>query len=686
MFINSPQSTAADRDLYPLPPSIEQYQPQQVQLFPEMDYFAMESTQFYLDPNFAFDPSLVEFPLLDMAQTQSSGPGEAIDAGLVSGQQKSKSRIRASRACIACRSRHMKCDSVEPVCTRCQLYDKPCIYTKSRRGGSHKAPPAPTTEPKTTPQMQTPVSGSGSRSANRTPSTDIDAENDNTCNPSWETPSNPLTFPEFSPTFSPFEARSMSQEIDLTSSYYEFFNNAHPVVLPKRHFQARLRSDPSPLEYLLPVMHYIGSVYHPEIPSSPYLQVAETALSSSTLPIDGFSVQALTLFALARHCSDEYAIAEKYVDRAIDIALALGMNKQEWAGQNGDGDAALMESWRRTWWLLYTVDGLFATISHYCTHRLQNVEMDVDLPCEDAEYESGDIPQPHTFTHYDSREFHDQEITFSSLTYLLDAIRMLSHSMSIIHSPHEPGDKALTSTDAKFVNWGLYLPHCKREIVRPDGTVDETMFFAHLVVNTELLLLHRPVSHLPYSPFETRSKCTPPHPHTSPSPSVQRSLAMHTAKALEALSTSITLFALPGENIKHSPIATCALALAVMAQASACRLFSYGSGGNTGRERLYAEGRDRVRLGLGALRAGVRVWGLARRSVGEVVGVARELLEGDGNRKRDVNGNGNAEVEGHLKDKAKSASSRCESIESSGVDAEMGVGADVAAVSEGMTV
>lgn len=72
--------------------------------------------------------------------------------------------------------------------------------------------------------------------------------------------------------------------------------------------------------------------------------------------------------------------------------------------------------------------------------------------------------------------------------------------------------------------------------------------------------------------------------------------------------------------------------------------------------------------------------------MGEVVGVARELLEGDGNRKRDVNGNGNAEVEGHLKDKAKSASSRCESIESSGVDAEMGVGADVAAVSEGMTV
>lgn len=83
----------------------------------------------------------------------------------------------------------------------------------------------------------------------------------------------------------------------------------------------------------------------------------------------------------------------------------------------------------------------------------------------------------------------------------------------------------------------------------------------------------------------------------------------------------------------HSPIATCALALAVMAQVSACRLFSCGTGdrGNgRGLREKYEEGRDRVRLGLGALRAGVRVWGLARRSVGEVVGVARVLLVGDG--------------------------------------------------------
>lgn len=116
-------------------------------------------------------------------------------------------------------------------------------------------------------------------------------------------------------------------------------------------------------------------------------------------------------------------------------------------------------------------------------------------------------------------------------------------------------------------------------------------------------------------------------------------MAMHTRKALEAMQASILLFALPCETEagKHSPLATCALALAVMAQVSACGFFMYGDGvgsgclGVGGGERAYSEGRDRVRLGLGALRVGVKVWGLAKRSVGEVVGVARELLVGGEN-------------------------------------------------------
>lgn len=95
---------------------------------------------------------------------------------------------------------------------------------------------------------------------------------------------------------------------------------------------------------------------------------------------------------------------------------------------------------------------------------------------------------------------------------------------------------------------------------------------------------------------------------------------MHTAKALEAIESSVLLFALPSPHIKHSPIVTCALALAVMAQVSACNhVLKPGT-------KVYEASRGRIRLGLGALKAQVGAWGLAKRSVKEVAGVARELL------------------------------------------------------------
>lgn len=93
----------------------------------------------------------------------------------------------------------------------------------------------------------------------------------------------------------------------------------------------------------------------------------------------------------------------------------------------------------------------------------------------------------------------------------------------------------------------------------------------------------------------------------------------------------------------HSPIVTCALALSIMAQVSACNFVKgcsedgdSGEGEREGYEdngfgkklggRSYESGRERIRLGLGALRSQRSVWGMAGRSVREVSGVARELL------------------------------------------------------------
>jgi hypothetical protein len=84
---------------------------------------------------------------------------------------------------------------------------------------------------------------------------------------------------------------------------------------------------------------------------------------------------------------------------------------------------------------------------------------------------------------YDNREFSEDEIVFSSMTYFIDCMRGGSNMLGFHLQAYEPGDKVIKSADAKFVNWALYLPECKLNVVKKDRKVDETMFLAHLIIN-----------------------------------------------------------------------------------------------------------------------------------------------------------------------------------------------------------
>ncbi|KAE8446843.1 hypothetical protein EG329_011620 [Mollisiaceae sp. DMI_Dod_QoI] len=580
-----------------------------------MDSFVTaDSFQFYLDPSFS-DVDFANLP--DLSQALS-------DPFLLDSEPpaKRRTRLRAAKACLACRSRHMKCDSVEPKCTRCQLDDKTCVYTKSRRGGSHKVSPS-----NSSPQGQCPSTSISSNG--RTPGLETDPG-------SLESLASIPTIDSFVYADGVEDAPSDERrEDDMGAFFYKYFHPAHPIALPRAQFLSRCRSDPDSLKYLIPVIEYIGSVFNTSIDSDRYKMIADQAFNSASLPPTGFSVQALVLYALARHCSDEFDVANMYLERATDMALSIGMDRRDFAILRGDGDALLSESWRRTWWTLYMLDAIFASIGHHPTHRLQDIEFMVDLPCEDTEYESNKIPsRPRTFEEYDNREFLDEDVVFSSMTYLVDAIRIASSNMPNINSSFCPGSRTIAAADAKVVNWFLYLPKCKQEAVKEDGEIDETMFLAHMTINIEKMLLHRPHSALTFSSIEARSKCTPPADYRQPG-DMQRSILLHTAKALEATSTAIMMFALPAPMIKHSPIVTCALALVVMAQVSACNhVLRPSDMARTDekakrRAEAYELGRDRVRLGLGALRSTKHVWALARRSVREVVSVSRELLTGE---------------------------------------------------------
>ncbi|KAK6463346.1 MADS box transcription factor [Scheffersomyces coipomensis] len=56
----------------------------------------------------------------------------------IESQTSKSNRKHASRACLECRKRHFKCDSVEPICGRCSKSNRDCIYVESHRGGSRK--------------------------------------------------------------------------------------------------------------------------------------------------------------------------------------------------------------------------------------------------------------------------------------------------------------------------------------------------------------------------------------------------------------------------------------------------------------------------------------------------------------------------------------------------------------------
>lgn len=317
------------------------------------------------------------------------------------GNRRRKTRMRASRACIACRSRHTKCDGVEPVCTRCQVEEKTCVYTKSRRGGSGR------------------LLGGEQQSGGRRNVT-IGASTDS--QPS-ETHVNPITTCLTTPyprKFTAFRHNSGSSEGTSTSisdvvddgrsylsRYFEFFHNAHPIVLPRKKLLSRIHSNPDSLQHLLPILKYIGALYTPGVQTDVLLQAAHQKLNEESLPKNAFSVQALLIFSLAIHCSDEYKAAEAYLDKAIDIALSINMDTQSFAWENAGGDAVIAESWRRTWWTLYCIDAIFAAISHYSSHRLQDRIGDVGLPCEDKAFNSGVCLSPLPYLFYLNIETND---------------------------------------------------------------------------------------------------------------------------------------------------------------------------------------------------------------------------------------------------------------------------------------
>jgi hypothetical protein len=85
---------------------------------------------------------------------------------------------------------------------------------------------------------------------------------------------------------------------------------------------------------------------------------------------------------------------------------------------------------------------------------------------------------------YDNREFAEEEIVFSSFTYLIDLGRILGAILEVGTEVGLPFDPGVIKADSNLVNWALYLPKSKKSVIKESGSADEILFQAHMLFNT----------------------------------------------------------------------------------------------------------------------------------------------------------------------------------------------------------
>jgi hypothetical protein len=168
---------------------------------------------------------------------------------------------RVVLACVQCRGRHVKCGSEQPRCNRCKRDGKECVYQKSRRGGLDKAALERRwlrllreAEDARKVRMGREDDGERRGGEGRNPTEDqealdIDTGSSTTGGRRRGEEGNQLAF-----------------RIDgerLLELFFKDFWPSFPVILPLHYLRARRLDGNYGLNELIPVLHWIGSLYTP---------------------------------------------------------------------------------------------------------------------------------------------------------------------------------------------------------------------------------------------------------------------------------------------------------------------------------------------------------------------------------------------------------------------------------------
>ncbi|KAF2115109.1 hypothetical protein BDV96DRAFT_494084 [Lophiotrema nucula] len=536
------------------------------------------------------------------------------------GQNAAAARTSVAVACVPCRSRHLKCDG-GVRCSRCRADGVDCTYIKSRRGwkGKRKSKPGENGAPTET----TTLNGSNGLvhgNVQQLPSPEYSYSPELALGGPLSSAPQSLGLVAAAPSITQYNLNGTQRlnhfgttgPPDAISAFFLYFYDSHPFVLPQARLLELFKSRAAPLLEL--AVQFMGSSFLPAVPTEMYKEALNRTIMGANYPKDVYSVQALCLFAIGLHAHNDVPRAGQVFGIAQGLTLEIGLNRLDFALIHGNGDHVVEESYRRTWWSMYTVNGMMAAVNPGVRFTLKDVPTDVPLPCDNEAYFSGRIPYCHTLQEYDEASFAPEEIIFSSFTYLIDAIRILGKVFEVARLDSTFEYHAVDVVDSYLVNWRLHLPASKMEIIGKNGEIDELLFQAHMVNAGSTIMLHRPRSNLGFGQVENVNVCVQPGQILLPT----QTREIHTAKCLTSAENISSLIKLPGALVNHTPFFTC-----VVVMASVVHL-SYWS-------FLVPDGQDDVikqsiRLDVGTLQQYSNTWSIASVVLGQVRGVAHTLF------------------------------------------------------------
>ena len=396
--------------------------------------------------------------------------------------------------------------------------------------------------------------------------------------------------------------------------FYANFHNAHPFVIPQRLYRAKPTLLPPVLKS---VIMFVASHFIPGFVQDGLRSLAEN-ITSDQVPADGFKVQGLLLFGMSLFARCEQDLALSIIDRAIDLALNLGMNSKTFAITHGMGNPVIEESWRRTWWELYMVDGILSSLnSIHHTFRLQHIQNDVPLPCEETDYvECKTITTFRSQQDFIDRAFAAEPYNYSSEAYKIEAVRLLGKVVNISADIVSPNDEQVESLDASLANFILSLPPEKRYNIERDGKCDELLFSAHNLIDSALISLHRPRSSLTFIQNHYPTECTRPEAIRAPITAYE----VHTAKTLKAANSISQAITLRTPLSKHSPCFVCATLLSAIVHLPAYSV-------EMDMERASAI-KERLQLTINALNSIGEVWPMGKAAKAQISQFARDVFAG----------------------------------------------------------